>query len=61
MFVADVARAEGERQAAAILAVNLGTNGKKSDIERAIRDLTKPRQEPKGLDDALKMIGNKSV
>lgn len=46
LFVTDVARAENERQVAAILATNLGTNGKKADIERAIRDLTGGGPQP---------------
>ncbi len=35
-------RAEGERHAALISAVNLGSYGKKNDIERIIRSLTEP-------------------
>lgn len=36
----DAVRAEGHRQAARIIAVNLGSHGKKGDIERVLRELT---------------------
>lgn len=52
LFVADVVRADGERQAAAILAVNIGSNGKKQDVERAIRDLTETKQKSMSIEEA---------
>ena len=52
LFVADIARADGERQAAAILAANIGANGKKQDVERAIRDLTEQKQKSMSIEEA---------
>jgi hypothetical protein len=40
MLADDAARAEGERQAGLISAVNLGSHGKPEEIRRVIKSLT---------------------
>lgn len=65
LFAEESARAEGERQAAMISAVNLGSHGKPDQIKRMIDRLTKTAKEmkpgdspdnPMGLDAVLKMV-----
>lgn len=50
LLAEDAMFAENARQAALIVAVNLGSHGKKHDVERVLRDLTmqkKPQQQTK--------------
>lgn len=51
----EAVRAEGERQAGMILAINLGSHGKKLDIERAIRKLSGETEKPMSIGDAQKL------
>jgi hypothetical protein len=59
LLAEDAIRAEGERQASMISAVNLGSHGKSADIKRELERLMKTEKKIKSVDEALK-VANKA-